>query len=172
MWSKQRMRTPENPHRGLIPKSPKFGGHKMAIFGDLDETLCPKVPIWGVYGAFRSAISSAPPSVAPEVQNFGTGRSIFGGLVLYISAPETPNSGICIMHMGSKIRIFGGNGMRARSLYSGVLRHEMTKLIAGLCPNAEFPRAPCGDFRKHVRINDHNHPSNGRANGPLQLLRT
>src|SRR5882762_10118787 len=115
------MRTPENPHRGLIPKSPKFGGRKMGIWM---RHFCQKVLIWGVYGAFRSAISSAPPSVAPEVQNFGTGRSIFGGLVLYISAPETPNSGICIIHMGSKIRIFGGNGMRARSLYSGVLYHH------------------------------------------------
>jgi len=32
-------RTPENPHRGLIPK---FGGRKMAIFGDLNETFVPK----------------------------------------------------------------------------------------------------------------------------------
>ena len=90
--------------------------------------LCQKVPIWGVYGAFRSAISSALPSVAPEVQNFGTGRSIFGGLVPYISAPETPNSGICIIHMGSKTRIFGGNGMRARSLYSGVLSRRQESI--------------------------------------------
>jgi len=114
-------RTPENLHRDLIPKSPKFRGHKMAIFGDLDETFVPKSAIWGVHGAFRSAISSAPLSVAPEVQNFGTGRSIFRGLVLYILALETPNSGICIIHMGSKIWIFRGNDMRARSLYSRVL---------------------------------------------------
>ena len=35
------IRTPENPHRGLI-KGPKFGDRKMAIFGDLDETFVPK----------------------------------------------------------------------------------------------------------------------------------
>jgi hypothetical protein len=82
--------------------------------------LCQKVPIWGVYGAFRSAISSVLPLVVPEVQNFGTGRSIFGGLVPYILALETPNSGICIIHVGSKTWIFGGNG-RAHSQYSRVL---------------------------------------------------
>jgi hypothetical protein len=60
-----------------------------------------------------------PPSVAPEVQNFGTGRSIFRALVPYISAPETPNLGIGIIHMGSKTPICGGKGMKARSLYSG-----------------------------------------------------
>jgi hypothetical protein len=32
-------RTPENPRGGLIPKSPEFGGRKMANFGDLDETF-------------------------------------------------------------------------------------------------------------------------------------
>ena len=105
----------------------------MAIFRDLDETFVPKVPIWGVYGAFRSAISSAP-----EVQNFGTGRSIFGGLVLYISAPETPNSGICIIHMGSKIRIFGGNGMRARSLYSGVLDLYTSYITGPIIPDPQI----------------------------------
>ena len=33
--------------------------------------LCQKVPIWGVYGAFRSAISSALPSVAPKDHGLG-----------------------------------------------------------------------------------------------------
>ena len=42
VFAAPKIRTPENPHRGLIPKSPKFGGCKMAIFGDLDETFVPK----------------------------------------------------------------------------------------------------------------------------------
>jgi len=92
----------------------------MAILGDLDETFVPKSANLGVYGAFRTAISSAPPLVALKVQNFGTGRSIFRGLVPYISAPETPNLGICIIYMGSKTQIFGGNGMRVQNLYSRV----------------------------------------------------
>ena len=105
-------------------KAQNLGIEKWQFLGIWMRHLWQKVPIWGVYGAFRSTISSAPPLVVPEVQNFGTGRSIFGGLVPYISAPETPNSGICIIHMGSKTRIFGGNGMRAWSLYSGVLYHH------------------------------------------------
>ena len=32
----------ENLHSGLIPKGPKFGDRKMAIFGDLDETFVSK----------------------------------------------------------------------------------------------------------------------------------
>ena len=79
----------------------------MEIFGDLDEAFVPKSANLGVYSAFRSAISSTPLLVAPEVQNFGTRRSIFGGLIPYISALETPNSGICIMHMGSKPEFSG-----------------------------------------------------------------
>jgi len=48
----------------------------MAILGDLDETFVSKTNLGD--GGFRSTISSTPPPVALEVQNFGTRRSIFG----------------------------------------------------------------------------------------------
>jgi len=83
------------------------GVAKWQFLGIWMRHLCQKVPIWGMYSAFRSIISFVLPSVPPEVQNFGTKRSIFRGLVPYISALETPNSGICIIHMGSKTQILG-----------------------------------------------------------------
>src|SRR5882762_1252208 len=75
-------RTPENPHR---PQ---------------------KVPIWGVYGAFRSAISFALPSVAPEVQpgdqysgvwyhTFRLRRPQIRGFASYIWAPKPEFLGVC-----------------------------------------------------------------------------
>jgi hypothetical protein len=46
-----------------------------------------------------------------------------------IDGLAAPNSGICIIHMGTKHRIFGGAGMRARSLYSGVLVKHAPPLV-------------------------------------------
>jgi len=104
-------RTPENPHRGLISKSPKFGGHKMGIWM---RHLCQKVSIWGVC----------------MVRNFlcatigGTGSSKFWVWEINIWRFGT-------IHFGSgegfasiwapKPEFRGGNSMRAQSLYSGVL---------------------------------------------------
>jgi hypothetical protein len=107
-------RTPENPHRGLISKSPKFGGHKMGIWM---RHLCQKVSIWGVYGPqfplchhrwhwkFK-ILGLGDQYLEVWYHTFQLWRLI-GGFASYIWAP--------------KPEIRGGNSMRAQSLYSGVL---------------------------------------------------
>jgi hypothetical protein len=90
------LRTLENPHGGLIPKTSKFRGHKMANFGDLYETFMPKSANLG--GAQCLLVLNF---LHGKFKKLGL-KSIFGGLVPYISAPDSLNLGICIIHVGSR----------------------------------------------------------------------
>src|ERR1700692_544882 len=93
-------RTPENPHRGLIPKSPKFGCRKMAIFGDLDETFVPKKCQFG--GCTVPSGPQFPPRHRRWRRKFkilGPGDQYSEVWYYTFRLRRPPNSGICIIHM-------------------------------------------------------------------------
>jgi hypothetical protein len=105
------IRTPENPHRGLIPKTPKFGGHKKAYFGDLHETFVPKgggAQCFLILNFLCTTFSGTGSSNFWDLEiniwgvwsyTFWLQRPQIWGFASYIWAPEPKFSGVIVMDM-------------------------------------------------------------------------